>query len=409
MQKIRILFIHSQLGLGGAETELLDILRHIDRERFEPMLCYFRPSVGESSILDDVIKVGLPLYLVDRVNLSVPKFMCRLIGVIRQARPDVINTWGLRGNLVGRVAALLAGHRRVVSLDYHNGLMGGWATTLAERLLCRLDAGRIAVSYAVADTYASVLHIDRQRINVVRSGIDTDRFVPRPANEALRAELGIPRDWGVVTMVARLTVYKNHRMLIRAAARVCQRLPKTVFLVVGTMHEYDYGVKDAQGQPVSNVDVLRQMVAEAGIEQNVRFLGPRRDVPEILSITDVFTMTSETEALNNAVLEAMAAQRPVVATAVGGMKELIQPGQTGYYADHDDDAVLAERLVELLEDEPKRLAFGKAARRAIMEEFTLPIMIQRKSDVYARAAQSRFSWLRLLTRGYAHRRAQPNP
>lgn len=409
MQKIRILFIHSQLGLGGAETELLDILRHIDRERFEPMLCYFRPSVGDSSILNDVVKVGLPMYLVDRVNLSVPKFMWQLIGVIRQTRPDVINTWGVRGNPVGQLAALLAGQRRVVSLDFHNGLAGGWRARLAEMLLCRLDAGRIAVSYAVADTYASVLHMDRRRINVVRSGIDTDRFIPLPPDEALRAELGIPQDWRIVTMVARLTVYKNHRMLIRAAERVCQRLPKTVFLVVGTMHEYDYGVKDAQGQPVPNIEVLRQMVAEAGIEQNVKFLGPRRDVPEILSITDVFTMTSETEALNNAVLEAMAAERPVVATAVGGMKELILPGQTGYYADHDDDAVLAERLVELLEDEPKRLAFGKAARRAILEEFTLPIMIQRKSDIYARAAQSRFSWLRLLTRGYAHRRAQQNP
>jgi glycosyltransferase involved in cell wall biosynthesis len=184
--------------------------------------------------------------------------------------------------------------------------------------------------------------------------------------DALRAEIGL---YGgpIVIVVANLIAYKGHEYFLRAWADVCRVFPGAVALLVGE----------------GPVRAAREADARAlGIETNVRFLGLRRDVPALLAVSDLLAHPSTQEGFCNALLEAMAASRPVVATDVGGNREAVVDGETGLLVPARDAARLAAAMLAVLEQPDRGVAWGRAGRRRAAERFQRSRMLREYETLY---------------------------
>jgi glycosyltransferase involved in cell wall biosynthesis len=246
---------------------------------------------------------------------------------------------------------------------------------LAEHLVNRLTDLVIANSEAVrADTLRRE-GLPAERVIVIHNGLEPGRFA-RPPDADLRRRLGVDKAPVVVGVVANFIPYKGHRFFLDAWARVVARHPDAVALLVG----------DGSGR--------RELEARAGamgLDGSLRFLGSRLDVPEILGVVDILVHPSLEEGFCNAILEAMAAGKPVAATAVGGNPEAVVEGETGLLVPPGDGRALAEAIGWLLDRPEQAAAFGHAARRRVAERFELSRMVTQYEAVYDRllAAKAR--------------------
>jgi glycosyltransferase involved in cell wall biosynthesis len=209
--------------------------------------------------------------------------------------------------------------------------------------------------------------LSENRVVSIPTGVDTGRFFPRPPDLSLKASLGLPLESPVIALVAVLRTQKRHELIMAAAPQIVARFPKTRFLFVG----------DGPG---------RNRIARALKEQNLDscFLmtGHRQDVPELLSFIDIAVIPSLAEGIPQFLLQAMAMARPVVATRVGGIPEIITPGSTGLLVPPEDPQALGDAICLLLENKNTSYQLGENAHKLIEERFTLPQMADRVYQVY---------------------------
>jgi len=212
------------------------------------------------------------------------------------------------------------------------------------------------------------------RATVIPNGINFSAWERFPDTRTARAELDLPPDASVIGTVGRLHAQKGHDFLLSAAAKVLERIPEAVFLVAG------YG-------PLR--ERLEARSAELGVASNVRFLGYRKDVQRILAALDVFVLPSLWEGMSNAILEAMAASKPVVATAVDGNVEQVVDGETGRLVPPADAEALADALIELAADSEKAREMGIRGRQYVEQKFPLSKMTAAYLDLYSRLLEEK--------------------
>lgn len=406
--KIRLLIIAPQLGIGGAETLVKDVFINVDRQKFEVKLLVF--DYGHESLYNELVEQGYKIEVLDKSNISRLSFVLKVIKAIRSFKPHTITTWGWLGTAHSRLPALLAGFPRIVpqiNSDIFVGTETGKISFLLKLLLLietvmgRLNSGLIVISRSIAEMVSRSLHMPMDRITIVYCGVDTDYFSPQePCNE-MKFNFGVPAAAKVISIVGRLAAVKNHKMFIRMAAQVAQKYPEAYFLIVGPDWPCDYGEVSDNGEPAKNIDVLKKLAADLGVEDKVIFTGASREIKKILSITDVFVMTSSYEGLNNSILEAMSMGKPVIATKVGGMAESIIDGVCGYYVQADDHVSMAEKVSKLLDNETLRKDFGRKARQNCLDRFSIPVMMRQKEAVYEKSAGGFYSLGNLLRSGFA--------
>jgi glycosyltransferase involved in cell wall biosynthesis len=208
-------------------------------------------------------------------------------------------------------------------------------------------------------------------IEVIPNGIELAAYGQPLDRAAYRATLGVGPTDTLLACVARFHPVKDHAMLIRAFARIAPQFPQAKLLLAG------------EG-PLR--ESLEQQVAQAGIAEQVRFLGVRRDVPQLLAAVDAFALTSVSEAASLTVLEAMASRLPVVVTAVGGNPEMVRDGIDGDLVPRGDDAACAEALARLLADPALGRKRGEAGRERVEERYRLADTIERYHQLYRRLA-----------------------
>jgi glycosyltransferase involved in cell wall biosynthesis len=208
-------------------------------------------------------------------------------------------------------------------------------------------------------------------IEIIENGIDIDRYSARADRNALRQRLGLSADRQYVGVIARFHPVKDHAMLVRAFAQVAIERPAVDLLLVG--------------DGVLRTDLERQ-VQELGIQERVRFLGVRSDVPDILAAIDVFALTSLSEAASLTLMEAMATGLPVVVTAVGGNPDIVRDGCEGLLVPRGDAAATARALGQLLDDPASARAMGQAGRERATQRYQLQQTIDRYWDLYSRLA-----------------------
>jgi glycosyltransferase involved in cell wall biosynthesis len=359
-----IFFYTDSRLLGGAEHAMLMLLDSLDRAAWEPTLLLddapgVEPLAERAQELGVAVRRVAPMPLGARGAARVPA----LAGLLRRERPQVFHAhlswplackYPLAAAVLARLPAVIATVQLIPEFEL------GRPSRMQLRALAAGVDRYIAVSEAIARELAGRFGWPAEKIEVVRNAVDLERF-DLGAASGLREELANGRP--VVLTVARLDPQKGHAGLLRAAREV----PEASFVLVGE------GPERAR---------LESLAGQLGISERVRFLGQRADTPELLSACDVFALPSLYEGTSLAILEAMAARRAVVSSAIGGTDELIEDGETGLLVTPGDDSALAAALRRLLGDAALRDSISARARRRVEERFSREEMSARVARIY---------------------------
>lgn len=342
----RVLFVVNGFAPGGGELKLLELVEQL-RIRFPGAYRCVVCSVGQGGVLEERFRKAA-----DRVAVY-PKrhawdagLIGRVAGLIREERIELAQTTLFYADVIGAAASRLTGVKAVVSWEAVTQPYGPLHLA-AYRLASKWMTLSVSVSEAIRRRVSEERGVPASKTRAILYGVDTERFRPLPGGAARRG-LGLKGKGPVFGVIARLTEQKGHRFLLEAAASALRVRPDLRFVFAG-----DGPLRET----------LEAQARGLGIGDRVRFLGFRSDVPALLAAFDVFVLPSLYEGLPNAVLEAMACGRPVVATAVDGTPEVVEDGVTGLLVPPRDPARLSEALLKTAGSARLRERMGREARR----------------------------------------------
>lgn len=310
-----------------------------------------------------------------------PATLLRLARILRRERPDIVQTWMYHADLIGGIAARMAGLRTIIwGIRTTDITRGGSRVTRGVRWLCARLSRRIpwrivCVAHAAMQVHARIGY-DPGRMMVIPNGLEIEHMQADAADiAALRVALGIPDGAPAVGMVGRFNPIKAQQNFVRAAGRIATQHPQCRFLMVGL------------GCDTRNAQLVDWIMQTGAVDRFV-LLGKRLDVPVCLAAMDVFVLPSRTEGFPNVLAEAMAMARPCVTTDVGDAERVI--GDTGPVVSPEDPEALADAVLGLLRAEPEvRAAYGRAARQRVEAEYTIARCAQRFEELYGSVSGSR--------------------
>lgn len=373
---MRVLHLITGLESGGAEAMLHKLVRASDSERLFNLVVSMIPPgyMGER-----ISELGVDVKSLDmRRGIPSPMALFRLLSILREFQPDVLQTWLYHADLLGAVSRLfnrnpaLAWNIRCSYMDLESYRKLTGLTLKACALLSRVPALILANSRAAVE-YHRELGYAARKFKLAPNGFDTDEFKPDPeAGAALRRELGLGADARLVGLVARFDPMKDHETFLRAAKIVRQSLPETHFVLCGSGAD-------------RNNENLEKWCGEFGITGFVHMLGFRSDVNRIQAGLDVAVSSSTGESFSNSLGEAMSCGVPCVATDVGDSAAIL--GETGRIVPPKNAESLAGEIVEMLElDRAELRSLGQQARQRILERYSLPVIASFYADVYENLA-----------------------
>lgn len=346
-------------GLGGAERLVVDLMGSMDRDQFEVAAVSLFPE--DRSILEEEIREkGLKVFFLNKRLGPDPKVIVPLYRLIQDFKPHVVHThryvlrYTLLPALLHRVPVLVHTVHSVAQNEVDT--VGKWVHKMAFRFCGVIP---VSISREVATT-VKALYGPRLYTPVIYNGIPTARFLKMDPANARRGKL-------VLVHIGRFALPKNHSLLIEGLARALGSHPVMELWLVG------------DGPLRSEVE---RLVRKRNLQEHVRFLGLRKDIPELLAQADILLLPSDWEGVPLVVLEAMAAGRPVVATRVGGVPELIEEGKTGLLVPPRDSGALARAILRLAKDPELRRRMGEAARKRALERFDIHRTAQAYAELY---------------------------
>jgi len=369
MQTTRVLHFVDALIRGGAEQLLVELAVRAERERFDPAVVCFRQTAHQE-ILE---AAGRRVHVLPKRRAFDIGLLWALVRLLRRERVACLHCHELQSATYGTVAGRLAGVPVVFTI---HGL-AIFSQKRAARLLPRI--GRWArqvvfVGHWLQRTAADQFGLRPANATVVHNGVDIAAFCPGESEPALMAELGIAAGAPVVGTVGNLRPVKDYPCLLRSFALARRRVPEAVLVFVG----------DGAERPT-----LGAVAAELGVADAVRFAGDRSDVARLLRLFDVFALSSQTEGISVALLEAMATGLPAVVTDTGGNPEVVVEGVTGALVPVGGAERMGEALAALLADPGRRRAWGDAARERVVAEFSLERMLSQYESIYDEAIRRR--------------------
>ncbi|MBI3988696.1 MAG: glycosyltransferase [candidate division NC10 bacterium] len=371
-EKVKIAYVIGTLDLGGAERQLVALAKGLDRSRFLPVIfCLTATGPLITDLAEAGVKTrcfGLRGLKVWRNPLRVARALLTFFADLKKEKPEIVHGLLFHAYILGTFAAKIAGVPIVIASRRSLGRFKErkWHYLVAERLANRMTDLIIANAEAVKEDVIHQEKVKLSKVRVMYNGIDPSLY-DLPPDPTLRASLGIPEAARVVGIVANLIHYKGHRFFLHACQAIKRKSPEVMFLLIG----------DGPCR-----EVLEDLARELGLEKDVLFLGSRQDVPHLLALMDVVVLPSLEEGFPNAVLEAMAAGKPVVATEVGGVPEVIVHRKTGLLVPPKDPQALADAIIELLDDPQLALEMGRAGRERVTKEFGLDRMIREMEGLY---------------------------
>jgi len=348
---------------GGTERQMIELACRLDRRRWLVHVACYRAT---GAWLDRAVSSGASITTFPVPSLRTPAVINHVRAFVRWCREQriaLLHTGQLYPNIFGLPAAALAGVP--VRISNRRNLSAG--KTLAQRAAQRLAqrfAHRIIANSEAAAECLRAEGIPAHRVSLIRNGVDANRFAPVQ-------HLRRPRR---VVTIGNLRPVKGHDVIIDAAPLVLRQFPDATFRLVG------------DGPLLGG---LRARAKDRGVDQSLTFVGHRDDIAAQLWASDIFVLPSRSESLPNAVLEAMAAGLPVIATAVGGIEEILEDGRTGLLVAPSDPTALADRICQLMAAPALAQALGIAARAEVTERYSFPRMVGAFDDVYRTELQSR--------------------
>jgi glycosyltransferase involved in cell wall biosynthesis len=326
----------------------------LDRKRFRSVVCLFRPGW----LKEQCESQGIETHVLQMRGMIDWQWIRAAALLVRQRGIALIHAHEFTGNTYGTLLAKLAGVPLIATVHGKNYYWEQIKRRLAYRLVCRLGT-MVAVSEDLRRFVIRQVGVPERRIEVIYNGIEVIPTIGPEEARQRRTELGVPEGERIVGAVGNLYPVKGHKYLLETVPRVLAALPRTTFLIVG------------RGELESS---LKREVERQGFGHRVRVLGFRDDVRALLAVMDVFALPSLSEGLPIALLEAMASGRPVVATNVGGVPELLVDGETGFLVPPRDSEALASRLIWLLKDGEAAKRLGVNGRKRVLQHFSLQSM-----------------------------------
>jgi glycosyltransferase involved in cell wall biosynthesis len=347
-----IVYVLTSLGMGGAERQVVALAARMADRGHAVKLLVLRPRIVEQ--WPTVLPV---IYLDMRRNpISVLKGMGRARRFLRGYRPDIIHSHSFHANVIARLLKLLL-RAPIVLSTVHNVYEGGLHRMAAYRLTDFLSTRTTAVSSAVAERFVRLKAVPRHKCIVVTNGINTAEFCPSTDRRA-HARDAMPAGEEFIWLAAgRVTAAKDYPNLLRAFARAKAGCTQTRLWIAGDAASAEF-------------ERVKKLTVDLHLEGAVHWLGLRRDLPALLEAADGFVLASAWEGMPLVVGEAMAMQKPVVATDVGGVRELV--GDAGTLVLPKDSVALADAMLGIMRSVPEqRIELGRLARLRICEQFSI--------------------------------------
>ncbi|WP_047150873.1 glycosyltransferase family 4 protein [Aneurinibacillus tyrosinisolvens] len=356
---MKIVYIITRSDWGGAQAHVFDLLRYACTSN----KCYL--IIGEEGILAERAReLDIPVWIVPTLIQAIHPFydvlaIHHIRRIIKNIRPDIVHAHSSKAGIVGRIAAWITGVPSIFTAH-------GWAFTDGvsvvrkkisipmERLVAKLSTYIICVSEFDRQLALRYKVANEEQLVTVHNGITEQGMVSEHHN----------KDKTKIIMVARFSTQKDYRTLILTSAKLSS--PVELFLV-------------GEGELLES---SRRLAVEQGVASKINFLGMRKDIPEILSACDVFVLTSHYEGFPISILEAMRAGLPVIASDVGGVKEAVVDGVTGYIVPREDVQAVRDRLETLAKNPKLRKQMGQAGRGRYLERFTSQQMVDKIFSLY---------------------------
>jgi glycosyltransferase involved in cell wall biosynthesis len=357
-----VLHLSSSSGPGGAEAVVVSLAAALDPSRYRSVVGLFR----DGWLRERCERLGLETHIVRMNGILDLGWVRRFTGLLRGRGVALIHAHEFDANTYGTLAGRLAGLPVVATVHGRSYYADRGRRRLAYRVVSRA-AAMVAVSEDVKRFVVESTGVSTTRVRVVHNGVDAGPPVAEAAKAGLRATLRVRHGERVVTVVGSLYPVKGHRHLLDAAPQILVSCPSTVFLIAGR------GECEA---------ALKQQAQRLGIEARVRFLGLREDVGALLAISDVFVLPSLSEGLSIAILEAMAAGKPVVTTRVGGNPELVVHGETGVLVPPGEAGPLALAVTGVLTNAVEARRLGANGLEHVRRHFSMAAMMKAYESIY---------------------------
>lgn len=373
--RIKVFHLITKLELGGAQSNTIYTVRNLDPDKFEThLLC------GPGGMLDEETKkIGIPVHFFRFLQREVSFIfdtlaLLSLWWFLLTNKPHVLHTHSSKAGILGRIAGKLAGVPVIVH-TFHGFGFNITQPRRVEEFYQNLE--RRFASYADKLIFVSKTNMvlaEKLRIGVksqyqlIRSGIKLSGYPPKAVNEAaIREELGIPEKWPIVISIGNLKPQKNPLDFVTVAYNVLNVCPETIFLYLG----------DGPLRPE-----VEDAIAELKIGNRCLFPGWRRDVPQLLTISSLFIMTSLWEGLPRSLVQAMKSGVPSVAYMTDGITDIIHHERNGFLVRMNDTKMMAYTLIHLLKNDDLRAEIAFAANETNLSEFDIDLMVQQQDTLY---------------------------
>jgi glycosyltransferase involved in cell wall biosynthesis len=366
-KKIKILQISESSETGGAETVLLNIVNHLDKAKYHSIVVLLKTGWLNQKLEES----GFSPILLRSVRSYDISFLVRLWLNVKKHDIDIIHSHLPDVNAYSCLTGFATGVPVVTT--YHGMITSSQEQTRSDKLkfflVRNLSTRIVAVSDSLKNELVQLAQFPPRKLKTIYNGVHWEKF-DRPFDAVSKKdELKIGLDDKVIGIVANLKAAKGYQYFIRAAAIITENIPQVKFLIIGEEEEK-----------------LKAMIVEEikaiGLGDRVFFMGFREDVPELLRILDVFVLSSLSEGMSIATVEAMGAGVPVVVTKSGGPQEVVLEGKTGFLVPPKDEKSLAEKALLLLKNKELATSMGKEAQAQVRKKFSIDMMIRNYQTVY---------------------------
>ena len=369
---IKVIWLIDGLGYGGAEQLMATLLNSFDKSRFEMRVCVLQER--KSNIIPEKLKqLGIPVDFVSIKRLRNPLNIFRIITYLRKYEPNIVHTQLEFSDTLGNSAAKFLGIPSVSTLHTIEtptvGTRTYWRQQIRWFVLRNFCTRIITVSEKTREHYIQLTKIPATKIVTMYNGIDLEKFrvLDSSISNKIRSSLEIPNKSSVICTIAVLRELKGIQFMIEALPAILERIPNVFYLVIG---DGDY------------VQQLKSLVVKQDIEERVVFVGHRTDIPELLASSDVFVLPTLGDALPTVLIEALAAEKPIIASNVGGVPEIITNEVTGILVPPADTKMLATACLRVLQNKSLAKNLAENGYQTVKQKFDVDTQVNQLSTLY---------------------------
>jgi len=347
---------------GGAERQIFELARSLDKEKYSVIIASLECEGSAPKEIIESQGCQLATFPVTKIyGFSGIREGIRFVKFLKKEKIDILITYHFSSDIWGVVAAKIAGVPVIVSNRRDMGFWRGQHHIQAYKMINRFVNRIVVNAQAIKSLFMKEEGIDEKKIKVIHNGIALQDKRHKTQDTDLRGNLGIKEDDLIIIHVANITPIKGHDVLLRAFKAILKENSDVKLLIVGA------------DEMNGSIEALAEQLQ---ISNKVFCLGERKDVSQLLNISDICVLPSLSEGMSNAIMEYMAAGKPVIATQVGGNPELVEHGVNGLLVEKANETELADAILELVQDPNKCVEMGKQGYCKVTEGFSMQKMVR---------------------------------